>query len=195
MLYPWTGILRTLLRLLKILSTTSGSLLEPNSVAMMDCRMSAVDGKTVWTPEKNPAIIHTVWRQSGWGTLLLGNLQWLSVAEGALAPPGCVHLVLQAAVDNTKLHLQPNSGAVENELTLQSNRIFIRTVYFLVVWMRLTCFLTENPMEMATKGNLKSKTRLMTPSGWVTPRMGARDVWMLQLHLENTCQYNDMLNL
>ena len=33
-------MLRMLLRLLKILSTVSGSLLDPNSVAMIDCLMS-----------------------------------------------------------------------------------------------------------------------------------------------------------
>lgn len=57
-LYPWTGMLRTLLRLVKILSTTSGSLLEPNSVAIMDCWMSAIDRNTDWTPKKKPCWDH-----------------------------------------------------------------------------------------------------------------------------------------
>lgn len=38
--YPCTGIHRMLLRLEKILSTTSGSRSDPNSVAMMDCWMA-----------------------------------------------------------------------------------------------------------------------------------------------------------
>lgn len=42
--YPCTGMQRTFLRLEKILSTASASLLDPNSVAMMDCLMS--DGHT-----------------------------------------------------------------------------------------------------------------------------------------------------
>ena len=36
------GMQRTFLRLEKILSTASGSLLEPNSVAMIDCLMSDI---------------------------------------------------------------------------------------------------------------------------------------------------------
>lgn len=38
--YPCTGIHRMFLKLEKILSTTSGSRLDPNSVAMMDCLMA-----------------------------------------------------------------------------------------------------------------------------------------------------------
>lgn len=39
-------------------------------------------------------------------TCLRRHLERLAVAEGALPPPRCEHLVLQTTVDDTKLHLE-----------------------------------------------------------------------------------------
>lgn len=106
-------------------------------------------------------------------TFLSRHLQGLSVTEGAAPPPRREHLVFEAAEDDAELHLrkQRASGAVPSYRRVTAARRG-RTEICVALTDRklwtdrrplsrqdLTCLLTENPMETATKGNLSKRQR------------------------------------